>query len=273
MNNTEEKKLYYKSLADILYKYLEFILSFDKNKKIRFMDIFPVLAEVYTNILNEIEQMEEVHLDSLEAIEKVEEIIESELEKANIIKVSDIKEGLSIEDISNLSIALYLKNYKNSIHEELNAAYEILYKYNTNEAKFLMELISMFKNTMLSTSLTSAIVDDKLMPYYIFKLNISYRELSTCDTYTFIMLNLISGLADALSRFLETTGLTDIKMHDITGHLDCFNSHKDVLNAIYSIDDLSECLTGLSDNLRSFIRLFQDKNKTVSLQPDVKSEK
>ena len=136
----------------------------------------------------------------------------------------------------------------------------------------LMELINMFKNTVISTSITSTTIDDKLMTYYACKLGIRYHEHSTANMYTFIMLNAISGINETLSRFLENIDLTDIQMHDVSGHLDYFNSHKDESNAVYPIDDLSACLTNLKANINAFNTLLQDKNKKVSLQPDVKRQ-
>ncbi|MDE6141975.1 MAG: hypothetical protein K2G03_05170 [Bacilli bacterium] len=126
MNNTEEKKLYYKSLAEILYRYLEFILSFDNHKKYSYLSLLPTLNEIFINIINNIEQMEELHLNSHEAIDKIEEMILTELSREKIIDIIDIKEGLSIKDISNLSIALYLKKFRNSITDELNSMLEIV---------------------------------------------------------------------------------------------------------------------------------------------------
>lgn len=271
MNNTEEKILYYKSLAEIMYRYLEFTLSFDSSNHYSYLNILPALEDTYADILNYIEQMEELHFNSHEAIEKIEEIILFALSQANIIDIQDIKEGLSIEDISNLSIAFYLKRYKISLNDEINSILDILSKYNTSEAKFLTELINMFKNTVLSTSITSTTIDDKLMAYYANKLRISYNECSTAKMYTFIMLNTILGLNEALSRFLESVGLTDVQLRDVAGHLDCFNSHKDDVNAIYPIDDLAGSLTNLHNNINTFNHLLQEKNKIVSLQHDVKS--
>lgn len=271
MNNTEEKKLYYNTLTKILYRYLEFILSFDNNKCYNYMDLFSQLEDAYNNILKTIDEMDELHLNSQDAIKKIEELILKELASANIVELFDIKEGLSDKDISDLSISLYLKHYKDSINNELTSILEILSAYDTSEAKLLTEQINMFKSTYLSTSITSTKVDNKLMSYYANSLRIEYDEFKTANMYTFIMLNLISGINENLSRFLDSIGQIDIQMHDVSGHLDCFNSHKEELNAIYSIDDLSECLTNLHSNINAFIALLRDKNKKVSLQLDVKS--
>ena len=271
MNNTEEKKLYYKTLTEILYKYMEFTLSFDSAKPYSYLNILPILEEAYETILKDIDALKEVPLNSHEAISHVEEIILKNIADLNIIEQYDIKEGLDIKDISTLSIALYLKRYKNSINNELNTLMDILNSYNTNESKFLLELINMLKNTSLSTSITSTTIDNKLMPYYANLLAISYDEFSTANMYTFIIINVISQINELISRFLENVGLTDVQTRDVQGHIDHFHSHKDELNASYPIDDLSEGLTNLKTNLNTLIGVLQEKNKNASLQLDVKS--
>ncbi len=271
MNNTEEKKLYYKTLTEILYKYMEFTLSFDSAKPYSYLNILPILNEAFATILNDIENMEEVHFNSQEAISYIEKIILKNIADLNIIDQYEIKEGLAIQDISTLSIALYLKKYKNSISNELNTLMDILASYDTNESKFLLELINMLKTTTLSTSITSTTIDSKLMPYYANLLGIRYDELSTANMYIFIIINIISQINELISRFLENMGITDVQTRDVQGHIDHFHSHKDELNAIYPIDDLTEALTNLKTNLNTLIRILQEKSKNASLQLDVKS--
>lgn len=271
MNNTEEKKLYYKTLTEILYRYMEFKLSFDNSQEYSYLNIIPELEEIYDTIINNIEQMEEVHFNSHEAITYVEDMILKELAKSSVKDIKSLKDGLSTKDISTLSIALYLKKYKDSIINELNKIKEIVTPYSTSETKFLIELINMFNTTILSTSISSSTVDNGLMPYFASQLRINYDEFSTANMYIFIMINLISQINETLSRFLESMSITDIQMRDVVGHLDCYNSHKDDLNALYSIDDLASSLTNLKTNLNAIINLLQEKNKKASLQLDVKS--
>lgn len=223
----------------------------------------------YNYVLNKIDNREDAQLDSHTSIDYIKEFIEIELKKLNLFETYDIQKGLSIKDVSTISLALYLKKYENRISKQLNDLMSILPSYNTNEAKYLLELIKMLKTAQLSTSITSTTIERSLMPYYAELLGIAYDELSTSNMYTFIMINTISEISTILPFFISSIHIEDINLKDVNGHLDCFNSHKDEINANYPIDDLASALTSFKVNLDSVVNKIKPKDANVCLQLDI----
>ncbi len=272
MEQTEENKLYYQTLLEILYKYLEFFLSFDHENTGNYLDLFPKLECLYHNLEKNIYESEDLSLNPLELIEHFTALIEKNLATIDL-SIENIREGIEDKDFANLTLALYLKKFKNSISSQIDSLIDLLSSCHLTSAKYLLELLTMFKNQELSTSITLRGIDERLMPYYAYSLRIHYDKKATANMYSFLTLSLILKIGEVLNLFVSDIGLVDINLKDIAGHLDCFNTHRDEKNGIYSVEDLSLALTSMRKNITATLQQLQNKETIASLQLDVKNLK
>lgn len=271
MEQTAELTLYKKTILDILYKYMEFILSFDNSCNRGYMEIIPDLENIYSSLEKKLDNIE-LSLSPLDDIDKMTKIIEDKLEENGLGDIKNIINGLDKMDIVNLSLALYLKNYKNSISSTLDKICGYLDGIATPTSKFLNLLLNKLKNEELSTSITSSEANNNLMDYYAASLRIHYDEASSDKMYTFMMLSLISKINEILNRMIQEMNYPNFHYNNIEGHLDCFNNHKDEINGIYPIEILITALTNLRYNIDTVLIELRAKDDPISLQLDVKSE-
>lgn len=271
MEYTTEKKLYNETILEILYKYMEFNLSFDTENSCNYMSIYPTLNDVYHQLKEDLVTLEVEELESLSSLEFVSNLINERFSNIDIISIGDITKGLSKIDIANLSLGLYLKRFRNIINTQLENTISLLSEYHAPNAKFLIELLSMFKTLNLSTSIKSKSVDKNLMPYYASSLGINYDEDQTAKMYSFLMINLLAKIGEILPLVLSEIGLDNLHVQDLLGHIDCFNTHKDENIGSYPIDNLALALGNLKNNLELVIESLKTKEQGLGLQLDIKS--
>lgn len=272
MEYAVEKKLYQETTLEILYKYMEFILSFDKEVNFNYMTNYPALEEIYQNLKEKLSILDEEPFDSLTSIYFITSFINNYISNVDFINFSDVTKGLNKVELSNLILGLYLKRFKNSIIQQLENIIAILSEYKTTNAKFLVELLSMFKTLNLSTSIKSDIVENNLMPYYAASLGIRYDDEQTSKMYSFMMINLLTKIGETLPLVLSEIGLSDLHINDISGHIDCFTHHKDEIYGSYPIENLAISLGNFKANLELVIEALKVKDDNISLQLGVKNE-
>lgn len=271
MEETTEITLYKKTLLDILYKYMEFILSFDNTTNRGYMDMIPDLEHIYHSLEKKLDKID-LSLNPLDDIDKMAKIIEDELADNNLEDIKNITNGLNKIDIVNLFLALFLKNYKNSISANLDKLERYLGSMATPTAKFLNLLVNKFKNEALSTSIVSSEANSHLMEYYAVSLRVQYGEEASDKMYTFMMLSLITKINEVLNTMIQEMNCTAFHYNNIEGYLDYFNNHKDESNGIYPLEILITALTNMRYNIDTVLIELSVIDNKVSLQLDVKCD-